>query len=621
MTSQAAQLKYEPGQTIIEIEGLSFSYEPDQPEAPNALNGVDLEVKAGTHLAILGRNGSGKSTLARLIDALELPLSGRIRVDGIEAVDDETSYMVRRRCGLVFQNPDNQIIGTTVEEDVAFGPENLGIPNPELRDRVDTALAIVGLSEYAQRPPAQLSGGMKQKLAIAGIMAMQPRVLILDEATSMLDPFSRRDFMELVQKLNREEKLTVLNITHNMEEAMAADFVVVMHEGKILLRGRPEQIFAHAAEIIDAGLDVPAHAAIAHLLSKELNLPICPEEAASFTGAINTVTRLMCTAAEREDTANGPASPADPIVSGSAVFAGEIIVEVEDLSYTYNPNTPGATEALHEVNLQVRRGEVLGIMGHSGSGKSTLVQHLNGLIRPQTGSVRVLGFNTRLNKEIRELRRMVGLVFQYPEHQLFADSVFADIAYGPKRLGLSEAEVERRVYAAAEIVGFDPDILQRSPFELSGGQKRRAAMAGVIAMEPEVLILDEPAAGLDPAGREEILGYVRELAHKGRTIILVSHNMEDLARFADRLLVMKDGRSLFLGTTDEVFSRVDILAAAGLEKPRTAQFMEALAEEHPDWPIGTNAYSVEAAVRMIRQAGVPKPAERRSAVTKPQVER
>ena len=235
-------------------------------------------------------------------------------------------------------------------------------------------------------------------------------------------------------------------------------------------------------------------------------------------------------------------------------------------------------------------------MGHSGSGKTTLVQHLNGLIRPQTGSVRVLGFNTRLNKEIRELRRMVGLVFQYPEHQLFADSVFADIAYGPKRLGLSEAEVERRVYAAAEIDGFDPDILQRSPIELSGGQKRRAAMAGVIAMEPEVLILDEPAAGLDPAGREEILGYVRELAHKGRTIILVSHTMEDLARFADRLLVMKDGRSLFLGTTDEVFSRVDILAAAGLEKPRTAQFMEALAEEHPDWLIRPMP-SVEAAVR------------------------
>lgn len=254
-----------------------------------------------------------------------------------------------------------------------------------------------------------------------------------------------------------------------------------------------------------------------------------------------------------------------------------MIIELKNVSYTYNPNTPFEKKALKDINLQIYNGEFIGLIGHTGSGKSTLVQHLNGLMKPSEGTIIVDGKNiTEKGTALRETRQKVGLVFQYPEHQLFEETIYKDIAFGPKNLGLSEDEVDQRVKEAMEIVGLDYERLRdRSPFELSGGQKRRVAIAGVLAMKPKVLVLDEPTAGLDPNGRDEILNEVREIfANKDITIILVSHSMEDIARLVGRILVMDKGNVVMDGNPREIFKRADELEAIGLGVPQITKLMK-----------------------------------------------
>jgi energy-coupling factor transport system ATP-binding protein len=565
---------------FIEINDVSYSYPQNDREPLRAVNHVNLSVPRGSHMAILGRNGSGKSTLARLINGLEQPLEGTIRVSGMPVSDEDKIWEIRRLCGMVFQNPDNQIVGTTVEEDVAFGPENLGFPQPEIRKAVDDALDYVGLSDKAQQPPHLLSGGQKQKLAIAGILAMRPSCLILDEATSMLDPISRQEFMDLVQSLIQDEGLTVINITHNMEEVLMADHATVMAGGSLVLSGTPAEIFDQVALIKDEGLDVPVHNEIVFEVARLLDMVLAPCEAATWEMAGQAVRRLL------EDCRKQPDKWArlgelvrkrqpggNPSCQESQPKDLPVVIEVRNLSHTYAPDTVLSVRSLEDVSFDVRKGELLGIIGHSGSGKSTLIQHLNGLIRAQEGQVSILGLNASQKADIRKIRQRVGLLFQYPEHQLFEETVFQDIAFGPRRMGLDMPEIERRVLKAAAIVGLENDELERSPFELSGGQRRRAAIAGVLAMEPDVMILDEPAAGLDPAGRDEILGYAGRLREMGVTVILVSHNMEDISRLADRVLVLNKGCVQAFGSPSAVFSDEDGLTAAGLSMPRTALFL------------------------------------------------
>lgn len=567
---------------FIDVENACFTYQGSGREPLLAVDHVSISADKGSHIAILGRNGSGKSTLARLINALELPSSGTVVVSGLRTDDDEQVWNIRTICGMVFQNPDNQIVGTTVEEDVAFGPENLGFPQPKIRASVDEALSFVGLDDIPDRAPHLLSGGQKQKLAIAGILAMHPSCLILDEATSMLDPKSRSDFMTLVARLIREERMTVVNITHNMEEVLAADHAYVMDDGHIVISGTPSEIFDKVNLIKSLGLDVPIHTEIAHLVADRLGMSLMPLEAAAEDGAADAVVRLLDEASPeslRQARTRLPAiAPGAPAASSSeSAQAPEVVISVQQLSCTYSAGTPMVHKALDEVSFDVHKGELLGIIGQSGSGKSTLIQHFNGLMRAQSGTVSVLGLNASANADIRRIRQKVGLLFQYPEHQLFEETVFQDIAFGPRRMGIEASEIERCVLSAAKIVGLTDEELDRSPFELSGGQKRRAAIAGVLAMKPEILVLDEPAAGLDPAGRDEILGYAARLRNMGVTVILVSHSMEDIARLSDRVLVLNDGRVHAIGTAAEIFEDEAFLKQAGLPLPMAGSFLKRLA--------------------------------------------
>jgi energy-coupling factor transport system ATP-binding protein len=257
------------------------------------------------------------------------------------------------------------------------------------------------------------------------------------------------------------------------------------------------------------------------------------------------------------------------------------LVRVRGLSYTYNPDLEQSVKALSDLSLDIYEGEFLGIAGHSGSGKSTFIQHLNGLIRPEPGVVEVMGLDVSVKKNIRKVREHLGLLFQYPEQQLFEETVAADIAFGPKQMGLSQAEIELRVREAAELTGLEPALLDRSPFDLSGGQMRRVAIAGILAMKPDILVLDEPTAGLDPAGRDELLDYIQRLQEKGQTIVMISHDMDQLAGLCDRILVLKDGAKYLLGTPSEIFEDEKAIVNAGLAMPRTKIFLEQLSKIDP----------------------------------------
>lgn len=576
-------------QTYIDASQVSFQY--DELAEQLVLQEVTLSVPRGQHVALLGRNGSGKSTFARLTNALEPLQSGELYVFGHSVCDPEALWLIRQSCGMVFQNPDNQLVASTVEEDVAFGPENLGLESTEIRARVDEALAYVGLSDYAKKMPSELSGGQKQKLAIAGILAMKPLGIVLDESTSMLDPQSRESFMRLIERLRQENGITVLNITHDMSEALMADRIYVLDQGRLVLQGSPEEVFAQVELLRNLALDVPAHTALIHSLQAyfktEVDLKRAVREEEARTLLLELAERGLKMAVSEATTS---------VVDESSSLNRGLVAKAQQLAYRYE-GTGVSSPAIEGINFEFYSGEIIGLMGHSGSGKSTLVQHLNGLLPLQEGELEVLGYSLSNRKELRSLRRQVGLLFQYPEHQLFAATVYEDIAYGPKQLGIPEEEIDERVRQALVQVGLTEELLDKSPFELSGGQKRRVAIAGILVMRPTLLVLDEPAAGLDPAGREDVLRDVLRLKEEGTTVVLVSHSMEDLARVSDRILVLSHGQQLAFDTPENLFGQARLLEDHGLKRPALQQFLESL---KPSWPkLNTACYSIESARQAV----------------------
>ncbi len=570
----------------VAVEQVDFAYPSSSQyeQKVNAVQDVSFDVPSGQHIVILGRNGSGKSTLAKLINGLLLPNHGQVIVFQKNTADENLIWQIRQSCGMVFQNPDNQIVGTTVEEDVAFGPENLGVPSAEIRQRVDAALSEVGLSSYALKSPSQLSGGQKQKLAIAGILAMQPKCIILDEATSMLDPRAGSDLMALIKELQQNFGLTIIDITHDIEKAMAADYIHVMKKGKIFFSGTPREIFGSAEKIYEAGLTLPQHLRIFRDFSGYFPEPTVHEVKDLFGQGIFTKAETAAAINEllqEADQIPDPIHPdpvETPIDCTHAQTSSKPVITFSNVGYTYQKNTDLQNRALEKIDFSIYEGELISVIGHSGSGKSTLISHINGLIKPQEGQVRVFGLDPAEKSDLREIRRHVGLLFQYPEHQLFENTVYEDIAFGPKQFGLNEDLIQKNIEKAIKIVGVDRKLLSRSPFELSGGQQRRVAIAGVIAMDCEVYVLDEPAAGLDPIGQAEIFHYIEELKELGKTIILVTHDMNLAAEISDRVLVLKDGRIVGYDRVEKIFGNAALLKESGLEEPAAYTFSRRLKE-------------------------------------------
>ena len=563
--------------SMIKAEQLIFEYDKRDKDGNavgvnRAIDHVDLEVHPGSFVAILGSNGSGKSTLAKHLNALLLPTAGTVWVNGIDTKSQEDLWQIRQSAGMVFQNPDNQIIGTVVEEDVGFGPENIGVPTSEIWQRVEDSLKAVNMLEYRYHSPNKLSGGQKQRVAIAGVIAMEPHCIVLDEATAMLDPAGRQEVLESVEALRQKKGVTVIWITHYMEEVIGADKIYVMNKGSVVMAGAPKEIFSQTKLLKTYDLDVPQVSMLAEALQEE-GLTI-PQGIISRKELVEAILKLQGTKIIKSPQRAQAISPVTK-EKKDMPFA----LQLEDISYTYSAGGPYEKQALKDISLKFPHGQMVGIIGHTGSGKSTLIQHMNCLLKATSGTVYYNGENVyadQYNK--KNLRTQVGMVFQYPEHQLFEMDVLSDVSYGPKNQGLSPEEAEVRAIEALELVGFPKTQYEQSPFELSGGQKRRAAIAGVLAMKPKVLVLDEPTAGLDPKGRDGILEQIAQLQKQtGITVILVSHSMEDIARFVERIIVMNKGSVLHDDTPGEVFSHVRALEKIGLAAPQVSYIMHELA--------------------------------------------
>ena len=575
-----------------------------------ALDHVDLEVQPGQFIAILGHNGSGKSTLAKHINALLAPSEGTIWVDGMDVSKEENAIPVRRSAGMVFQNPDNQIIASVVEEDVGFGPENIGVPTEEIWERVDKSLSAVGMTKYRKHSPNKLSGGQKQRVAIAGVVAMEPKCIVFDEPTAMLDPNGRKEVLETAHRLNKEKGVTILLITHYMEEVVDADYVYVMEKGKVVMDGTPRQIFSRVDELKSHRLDVPQITLLADRLRKAgLDIPQGILRREELVDAIMQMTtradvRFWARQVVEQQELN------EEQLKQMQAFAEDKQAEpkqppailIDHVEYCYSEETAYKIKALNDINLSIEKGQFIGIIGHTGSGKSTLIQHLNGLLKATSGHIYVNGEDIYdADYDMTKLRSKVGLVFQYPEYQLFETSVFEDVCFGPKNQKLDRKTVELRAYEALRNVHFPEELYDQPPFDLSGGQKRRVAIAGVLAMKPEVLILDEPTAGLDPAGRDEILNLIAQM-HKelGITIILVSHSMEDVAKYVDRIIVMNQGQAVYDATPKEVFSHYKELERIGLAAPQVTYLMHDLSAK--GLPVNLEATTIKEAERTILEA-------------------
>ncbi|HAJ34632.1 MAG TPA: energy-coupling factor transporter ATPase, partial [Chloroflexi bacterium] len=596
---------------IIRIENLHYTYQREG-RAVSALRGIDLTIEQGEYVVLLGHNGSGKSTLAKHLNALLLPTTGDVWVKAWNTKTRAHLRDIRSTVGMVFQHPDNQIVATIVEEDVAFGPENLGVPRPEILRRVDWALDSVEMQQYRQRAAHQLSGGQKQRICIAGVLAMQPDVLVLDEATAMLDPVGRAEVLAIARRLNREQGVTIVAVTHFMREAVDADRVVILDQGRVALTGPPRTIFQQVERLRSLHLDAPHVSELAIALHRQF--PAFPSSLLTPAEVANAVISyceagtgeaLRPDGEKAQNATNNLQSPnlQSPNLQSPNLSISQspnLSLSLNHVAYWYMRGTPLEVQAVSDITLEVRRGEIVGLIGHTGSGKSTAIQHLNGLLRPHAGKAIILG--TDLNApeaDLRALRRRVGLVFQLPEAQLFEQFVGDDVAYGPRKLGLSREDVRARVRQAMDMVGLPfEEFKDRLTFTLSGGQMRRAALAGVLALQPEVLVLDEPTAGLDPEARRQLMRHILALHDQGMTLVIVSHNMEELAEICDRLYVISDGRSIMTGTPGQVFNRAAELRALGLDAPDVSLIADRL--KAAGWlPPGIEIYKLPQAVAAI----------------------
>ena len=472
---------------MLSFHNASFRY-PGSSDL--ALGAVSFDVKRGRRVALLGANGSGKSTLARLANGLLLPTHGFVTVDELSTATFADLRAVRQRCGIVAQDPDTQIVSTTVFDEVAFGPQNLMLEPAEIYTRVSEALLAVGLSTFGERDPNTLSGGEKQRLVIAGIMAMRPSYIVFDEPTSMLDWQGRAEVLAAICGL-QDAGHGILHITHRLDEAMDADEIIVIEAGRCVFFGT-NAVFRQREDLVSQ----------------------------FYIGLPESLTSARLTP-----------PPSD------------ISLVLENVSYTYSAGSSFEHRALTDVSLAASLGSVTLITGHTGSGKSTLLRILAGFLEPGAGKA----YLKTANEKSKIVPGTVGLVFQNPESQLFAASVFDDIAFGPRNIGLAKTkeDAERIVREACAMVGLEYErFAQRSPFTLSGGEARRCALAGILAMSPQFLLLDEPTAGLDAQGHRFVAELICSLAGRGIGIVVVSHEVEFFAPLADCVVELSAGSLL-----------------------------------------------------------------------------
>ena len=550
----------------IQVENVTFTYlEGEEP----AIRSIDLKVKKGEILMITGPSGAGKTTVCRLLNGL-IPqyfrgkLEGKVLINGIDTKKTTIGHL-SQTVSLLFQDPASQLVCPTVMDEVAFGPENLGVDPVEIRQRVDENVKVVRLGGYEERNPHSLSGGEQQACALAAIMAMKPEVYVLDEPTSNLDPIGSHQVLNLLVELTRREKKTMIIVEHKMEELLPlVDRLIVMDKGRIILEGEVRKLLENVELMENLGLKPPQVTLLASKLKKHVPLekfPLTLEE------GIELFQKVLGDRMRVKEARIKPEPP--PSVEKKT---DKEIIRVKDLWYVY----PGGVTALRGINLTIYEGEFLSVIGQNGSGKTTLVKHFNGLLKPTKGKVTVYDVDTS-RASISELSKKVGYSFQNPDHMLCSETVRKELAFGPINLGFSKEEIEGRVANAAEKLGLK-DVLDEKPFSLSKGERQRVAIASLLTMGPKVLIVDEPTTGQDYRMSKEIMDMCKALNKEGNTIVVITHDMNLAAEYSERVVVLKDGEILCEGTPKEVFSQVEVLEKTYLKPPQVTRLSQRLAE-------------------------------------------
>ena len=515
-----------------------------------ALDHVSFSIPAGKRICIVGANGSGKSTVASILSGLTAPDEGTVTFletivvnDG--QVDFEAYKAIRPQLGLVFQNPEDQIICSVVADDIAFGLENLQVPSDQITPLVEQQITLGTLTEFASENPQMLSGGQQQRVAISGALVMKPQILILDEPSAALDVVHRNNVVGLVEKLRAAGK-TIVHVTHFMDEVVSADHVIALDDGRVAFEGTPEELFEQHELVECLHLEEPFAYQVAHALNNR-GVVVCKSPSAERV--LSELTELLATASQGARSANEDAvecCDANDVVATANNASESAAVSVRDVTFSYQK------PVLKNISVDVQKGSHVAVIGSTGSGKSTLARLICALDTPDAGSLCVTGLDTRQKQNRRKLHGIVGYVMQRPERQLFAQTVAEDVAFGPTNLGLSACDVTSAVNTALELVGLShkADV---SPFELSGGQQRLCALAGVIAMRPKVLVLDEPTSGLDPYYCSELRKIINAVLEDGCTVIELTHSMEDAAE-TDQIVVLHEGDLVFSGTPYQTFT-------------------------------------------------------------------
>jgi len=555
----------------ITLENVRFRYRGGQ---TFALNGINLKVATGELVAVVGPSRAGKSTLCMTLNGL-IPhytrgqFEGRVIVAGRPTAQARVADLARD-VALVFQDFESQLFSTCAALDVAFGPENFGVEHPNVVARVKDALEVTRLRGFERREPATLSGGQKQRLAIAAALAMQSSILVMDEPTSDLDPLGKHEIIEVANRLRTSGGHTIVFVEHENEEVVSADRVVVMLEGRIELMGPPRDVLTDVTAFRERGMMPLPVSELMYELGVAAR-PIAVEEAADILSG----RRLVLSRAQHNELVSEDEHREERY--------GAPVIEVRDLSFDY-----GAGPVLDQVNFAVRRGEFLAIIGQNGSGKTTLAKHLTGLLRPTHGQVLVDGYDTRTTSSV-QLSRFAGYVFQNPDHQIFAESIGDEVAFGPRNFGLSEADVTARVaegLSAVDMAGRESE----DPFALTKGERQRIAVASILASRPQVIILDEPTTGLDYKEQIGIMDLLCRLNEAGHTVIIITHSMWVVTRYAHRGLVMHEGRAVMTGTVRDIFAREDELNRLFVRCPQVVRLSNRL---------GATMLSVEECVRCL----------------------
>ena len=517
-----------------------------------ALAGVSLVAGAGELVAIMGASGAGKSTLLRCVNGLVPSLapaatSGAILLDGNDILGAPTGALAGR-IAMVFQDFEAQLFSTNVRLEVAFGPTQLGMPPAEIARRVDAALAQVELRDETHRDPRELSGGQKQRLAIASILAMAPGVVLLDEAATDLDPIGRQELYATLQRL-RVQDIALIAVEHEIEPLVEADRLYLMREGTIVASG-PAETLARDVDAFRACGVRPHDLAV---LGRRLGIAL-PLRVPDAVAELRRRFPVLAGAAPRD---------AAPAPSARVTPAREVapILEIEHLTYRYREGTA----AVDDASLAIRPGELIALVGQNGSGKTTLAKHLNGLLRATHGRIRLEGADVA-QLPLDRVAQRVGYVFQNPDDQLFAATVAEEVAFGPRNFGFEDDALAARVRETLEAVG----LVERGaddPFLLSKGERQRLAVATVLAMAPRVLILDEPTTGLDHPQQRRMLELLVRLRAGGTAIVLITHTPWVVAEYAERVLVMRDGRLVFDGDFARFVADPALTSAAAFDPP------------------------------------------------------